>query len=291
MKKIILIALCAIFAGSSTAQSLIETNKMWNVVECGNFDACYTVSYKFDGDTILGGITYNKLMQSWNAPSDYWNFHSAYREDEAGKVFINWGWDTEEQLFYDFDLEQGDVFYFHLPHSNDIIPMEVIEVDSVTILNGEKRKRITFYDYQTNEQWIEGIGSSNGVAYVASNWWYIIDLYLDLNCYFEDDELMYTLGNYETCWYTTVGIEDNLAAPAWVLSPNPFDDTFTVQSKTNLVQGVEVRISNLQGVILETQTYANTDRIIAGKNLKKGFYLVQVFENGRLVHSDKLIKR
>lgn len=291
MKKFILITLFAVFAGSAFGQSLIETNKMWNVVECGNFGPCSTVSYKFEGDTILSGVSYNKLMQSWDAPSEIWTFHRAFREDEAGKVFINWGWETEEQLFYDFGLKLGNVFYFHLPYGNDSIPLQVTGVDSVTLMNGEKRKRITLDDNAYFEQWIEGIGSTNGVAFVAAGWWYIIDLYVDLNCYFEDDELIYKHGSYETCWYNTVGIEDNLPEAAWMVSPNPFDETFSIQPKTNLDQGVEIRISNLQGAVLETHFHKSGDMIIAGKKLEKGFYLMQIFENGRLVHVDKMIKR
>jgi hypothetical protein len=291
MKKIILITLFAIFAAGTSGQSLLETNKMWNVVECSNFGACYTVSFKFEGDTILHGITYKKLLESLDAPSDTWTFHSALREDETGKVFKNWGWNTEERLFYDFGLEQGDVFYFRLPHYSDSIPMQVTGVDSVTLLNGEKRKRITLDDNAYYEQWIEGTGSTNGVAFVAYGWWGIIDLDYDLNCYFEDDELMYKHGSYETCWYTTVGIDDHLADPAWMASPNPFDNTFSIQPNTNVDQGIEIRISTLQGAVLETHFYKGGDKIIAGKNLEKGFYLMQIFENGSLVHVDKVIKR
>ncbi len=291
MKKIILVTLFALFAGSAFGQSLLETNKMWNIVACTNFGPCVTVSFKFEGDTILNGVNYKKLMETWNAPSDIWTFHSAFREDESGKVFKNWGWDTEERLFYDFGLEQGDIFYFHLPHSSDSIPLHVTAVDSVTLLNGEKRKRISLDDNTNFEHWIEGIGSTNGVAFVAANWWYIIDLYVDLNCYFEDDEEMYKHGNYETCWYTTVGIDDHSADPDWMVSPNPFDDIFSIQSKANMGHDVEVRISNLHGAVLETHYHIGGNKIIAGKILEKGFYLMQIIENGRLVHVEKMIKK
>lgn len=286
MKKIILITLFAVFAGSSFGQSLIETNKMWNIVDCTNFGPCYTSSFKFEGDTIIGGITYKKFMESWDAPSEIWTYHSAFREDETGKVYGIQGWEIEEQLFYDFDLEPGDDFNFFFPGSSFPIIMHVTDVDSVTLLNGEKRKRIMF----DNEQWIEGIGSTFGIPFVAYHW-NLFDLTYELNCFYTDDELLYKHGSYETCWYTTVGIEDNLPEPVWMVSPNPFEDSFTIQPEKAFDLGVEVRISNLQGTVLETHHHTNNEKIIAGKNLKKGFYLVQIFENRRLMHVDKLIKR
>lgn len=289
MKKIILIALFAFFAGSSFGQTLIETNKMWNIVDCTNFGPCYTSSFKFEGDTILNGINYKKLMESWNAPSDIWTYHSAFREDETGKVYGILGWEIEEQHFYDFDLEPGDDFNFFFPGSSYPITMHVTDVDSVTLLNGEKRKRITF-DNAYDEQWIEGIGSTVGIPFVAY-YWNLFDLTYELNCFYIDDELIYKHGSYETCWFTTVGIDDYLAEPTWMVSPNPFDDTFTIQPKTNHVQGIEVRISNLQGAVLETHYHAGGGKIMAGKNLEKGFYLLQIFENGKLSHNSKLVKQ
>ncbi len=286
MKKIILITLFALFAGSAFGQSLIETNKMWNIVDCTNFGPCYTSSFKFEGDTLINEILYKKFMESWDAPSEIWTYHSAFREDETGKVYGIQGWEIEEQLFYDFDLEPGDDFNFFFPGSSYPITMHVTDVDSVTLLNGEKRKRIIFY----NEQWIEGIGSTFGIPFVAYHW-NLFDLTYELNCFYTNDELLYKNGSYETCWYTTVGIDDNPSQPAWMVSPNPFDETFTIQSKTNIDKGVEVRITNLQGAVLETHFHKNGDMIIAGKNLEKGFYLMQIFENGKLAHVDKILKR
>ena len=62
MKKIITVLIIILFCFITTinAQTLVDTNKVWTVVDCLNFGACETSIYKFQGDTIISGINYKK---------------------------------------------------------------------------------------------------------------------------------------------------------------------------------------------------------------------------------------
>lgn len=283
MKKTIILFLAIICSGILFGQNLIDTNKIWNVVRCINFGACTTESFKFEGDTLINGTLYKTLMASTDSAMSAWYYYGAFREDASGKVYTNI--EAEEVLFYDFDLESGDEFILQFYGMN--IPLLVAEVDSVTLMNGEKRKRIIFDD-NYGEQWIEGIGSTFGLSFVAYPH-YSCDLDHELICFSENGEQKYQNWNYDFCWVTTVGIEESKTEHNWSLVPNPFEETCILKSENMVNKSCEVRIFNLQGMQID-RYQSSLGEMEIGENLNKGFYIFQIIEKGALKQSGKLIK-
>ena len=156
------------------------------------------------------------------------------------------------------------------------------------MLSGEKRKRIIFDD-NFGEEWIEGIGSTFGLPFVAYLQ-YSVDLDHELNCFFEKGELKYQNLNYDLCWYTTVGIKEKQTECNWSIIPNPFENTCIIKPDHAIRSNYDALILNLQGMQIEA--YQNTSgEIIIGENLKKGFYIFQIIEKGILRQTGKLIKK
>lgn len=187
MKKLLLITGLLILSELAFSQVLIDTDKIWNVVECVSAGDCWTESNKFGGDTMFEGITYRKLMRCNDSTLSDWNYSSALREDSTGKVFLYQGPNLGEALLYDFNLNAEDVFVTQINGNN--IELFVESVDTVTLLNGEERKRIKF-DTWEDEEWIIGIGSTFGILNVAYPH-YLADIMFFLNCFTENDILKF----------------------------------------------------------------------------------------------------
>ena len=156
MKKLLLIIIIIIFNLITTikSQTLVKTNKVWSVVECHNFGACETYFNRFEGDTIIGDNQYKKLYATYDSSMGNWYYIGAMREDSTNRVYYISGNTTNENLYYDFRLNQSDTFNFHV--FNNTYQMIVNSIDTGTLINGEKRKRINFNNF---EEWIDGVGS------------------------------------------------------------------------------------------------------------------------------------
>jgi len=114
------------------------------------------------------------------------------RWDVSGKLFYMpvhntriWEYIERDSLLYDFTLRLNDKFL--LPRGFGL--STVIAVDSIDLLDGYKRKRITLrHDNLTNRSklgdliWIEGIGATNGLFYFYD---WIYGTKTSINCYFD----------------------------------------------------------------------------------------------------------
>lgn len=106
--------------------------------------------YSINGDSLFEGVTYKKLK------FQYSNYSNNYLIRESGKKwYLRSQFNpTNDVLLYDFGAGLGDTI--RAPGSTGYTYHYVVvrKVDSVTMENGERRKRMEF-DVGT---WIEGIG-------------------------------------------------------------------------------------------------------------------------------------
>ncbi len=283
MKKTTILILFLTCSGITFGQTLIDTTKTWNSLECMNFGPCRTYAYKFEGDTTFNGIQYEKLVVSGSPTDTTWSYRAAFREDTEGKVYRYAG--SEEVLYYNFDLEVGDDFVLDMYGISHTMTVE--QVDSVSLLNGEMRKRIRFDDFAF-EDWIEGIGSSYGLPFVGV-FHHKVDVYYELNCFFVDGELQYQPGSYDDCWYNTLGVEESHLEEVCMVSPNPFINTCTIAFDQNLPGDYEVRVVDIRGAEVETYSQ-NSPEMEIGENLNSGLYIIQVFERGVPKQIEKVVK-
>jgi hypothetical protein len=236
MKKMLFLAFLAftLNAKAQTHYSLVDTNKVWSVVECSC--CCYTTFYKFKGDTTFGVYHYKKLYATGDSTlMNGWVYQNAMREDTIGKVYFYY--ESNDVLYYDFTLNKNDTATIL---GNDKVVID--SIDTVTLLDNEKRKQLFISSIWGNlceDQWIEGIGSLDGLTDVG---FCDIDDGSFLLCFIENDTLKFHENGYSsTCYYTAVGIKEiknsgNLIS----ISPNPASSEIQVISNQSSVVGIDV---------------------------------------------------
>ncbi|MEP7128196.1 MAG: hypothetical protein ABI729_04985 [Chitinophagales bacterium] len=289
--------LCSIFIllaiSSTSAQQyhpLVDSGNTWNVemftYESGSYD--YWGSKLFlEGDTSIQGFNCKILKfqsvynyhYSWPVgfPPRIWgvNYQSeinslgALREDSNRKVFaILFTTSPWETLFpivtntwmplYDFNLEVGDTFFFD--QASFVIANAI---DSVQILNGEWRKRISFNSILwEGDNWMEGIGSEGGVLGPYMD---LFEGVLSLRCFRKNDLLIYeaSQGFYApllTCDSVDIqtGIEDpDFSNMKFQIVPNPASDFLTVNFATPDFSSAQLKITNILGQVLLTDELEN----------------------------------
>lgn len=82
-----------------------------------------------------------------------------------------------------------------------------------------------------------------------------------------------------------VGVEE-IYQSQFKLYPNPFDNTLTVKNLTPTV----IKIYNYQGSLVFSKAVEAEEKIDLGY-LKEGLYLVTVSNNGKVLHTEKIIKK
>jgi len=289
MKSISITVTFLIFSTLSMGQNLIDTNKIWKVVETLNWGSSITNTYKFKSDTGINNQTYQKLFAATDSACTDWQLHTLMREDTSGKVY-RFSDSAGEELVYNFDLQENDTIecsYYGTP-----IELTVDSIDMITLENGEVRKRLilTSYFYYGEEIWIEGIGSLNGLDFVGYNM-ITSDHWYELNCFTQNDTLKYNNPAYETCYYTTVGFDKIAMKHEFTVSPNPCQKKIFLNIDFPADKVYAIRIITPQGrVLMEKPALQTGQHTLDLKFRGKGVFLFQLFGNGRLLATKKLLK-
>ncbi len=258
---------------SILGQKTVALNKQWNVVDYKVFtpNICTDI-YSFKKDTLINSIQYFELHKKSDTSmhSDWKPLKTFLREDENQRVYVI---DNDKDvLLYDYSLIPGDTFNINYNHFE--CQLLVHSVDSIQLFSGEKRKRIRllrsddpdpnqpWYGYK---DWIQGIGSSTSLTnYVESCF---TDYPLDLLCYFEEGELVYSNPNNQGCYITPVKeVNDKIDA---ILFPNPTHEVLEIKTESKLIN---VGIFNLEGQkILESQEHR-----LEIDQISEGLYIVYI---------------
>lgn len=265
--------LLLVFPLMLSAQVTVDTGKVWSVVICLNQGVCGTTSYSFAGDTTIGIHQYKKLDFVTDGIGTGFFGPIAAREDtQARQVFFYY--QNSEALAYDFSLNPGDTF--SSTPAGCPYHVEVLSVDTVTLLNGETRKRMHVAT-PFNETWIEGIGSLNGVIYMGF-FNCVIDVYPSLNCFEENDTLKYFYGFYPSCYFNSVQVEETPRYPKVQIFPNPFHDYTTLISTPDIVVDGKLVITDLQSRILKCFSGLNGSPVTIDRSgLPEGCYFYQLY--------------
>lgn len=223
-----------------------------------------------------------------------WELYGFIREDSNKYYLRNLA--GEEGLIYDFSVNIGDTITINNPFGFMPVDATVTNIDSIFIEPGnEYRKRITLFEYEdfwNEEYWIEGIGSLAGIT--ESSW----DMTLltggddyTLLCYFEDDEFIYKDAFYPSCFYQIVSVVTNDYVPvASLLFPNPVIDKSTLIFDGADKKDLTVKIIDITGKLIEhIQITTPAEIKINSGKLKKGFYIYHVYEESRIIASEKFV--
>lgn len=207
-----------------------------------------TTTYWAHGDTVLNGKSYQIIKGGGN--------QELVRQD-SGKVYWH-RYGSQDDLLYDFNLNEGDTFYWMLNTTNP----PFLLTDSVDTVDwGGIRKRIflnnseSYYPY--SEIWVEGIGTVTPAYYFPFNREIIADgPEFELLCYSEKGATFYQNPDYEGCFYDTlIYLSDkNISEEQVRTYPNPVSDFLFVDLPKN--GGVDVCITTALGAELLCEKYA-----------------------------------
>jgi len=289
MKRLLIVTSLMVMTFFTNSQVLVEETKVWNNVECLNFGGCWTYSYKIIGDTTINQINYKKLYSISDSIKTNRGFY-AIREHEKQVFLYNFEDETEE-ILYDFNLSVDDHFITTI-NSDDYhgcqINIKVNFIDSVTILNGERRKR---FHLSIGEEWIEGIGSLNGIFYVGV---YMCgaDIFYDLSCCHLNGEKIFQSTLFDHCYVNTVGYEEISEEIKHSIYTNPFSQSAILKFDYSSSQTYRLQIINITGQIIKEIEDINSDEIIiSGNRLKSGIYFYRLINDGNVIASGKIIKQ
>lgn len=288
MKKTTISSLLFLIILSASSQTLVDTNKIWNVYSSLNFGPLTTTSYKFDGEITIDDITYKILWRTDDPTRADWNEYSYLRQDEK-KVYQRMSFQEEEHLLYDFDLQEGETFQGQTMYNTCSVSLTVESIDSVSLENGEKRKRITFEGYPEQYVWVEGIGSLNGLLEPAYDQC-ISDLIFGLLCFTEDGVLKYNHPNLESCYVNTVDIDDPENSLSLKITPNPFNKSLQIDFDYTSSNKYAMRLVNTLGLLVRSMEIHSGNLTISTSKIPPGMYFIQLIENGKLVKTKKVVK-
>ena len=170
----------------------------------------------------------------------------------------------EEEVYYDFNLQVGDWFSV----GDEVEPgfIQVMAIEEVVLEDGSVRNKYVFNEGwgvnpEEPEVWIEGIGSLSGI-----HWRYIpgwtASGFAYLQCYFEDDNLVWTDGE---CWDDV----EETAAELVSVYPNPAKENVLIKG----IEPTEVQVYNALGQLVKTVKGTNE---IPVADLSQGVYLLRI---------------
>jgi len=231
-----------------------------------------TMKYKFDAEPIfINGLFYFDILYNDQQNGGQWNHTSIYLRYADNRIYH--GNNTEDFAIIDYNLQPNDLFYN--PFGANYV---VTAIDSITLENGERRKRIEVHcDGWDNTPiyWIEGIGSTAGLG--LSNITCYSDIGGALLCVHKNDTLVYQNPEYNSCWITIVSSneirKDNLD-----IFPNPAFTEISINAKDHLIQ--KVSVIDLLGNIVFIEKKSKLDISF----LPPGYYFLQIeLENHQVV--------
>jgi hypothetical protein len=285
-KKIIFWIICWFTA--TLCQAQMQDNTVWTEYDINtqNSSINFKRQYWVANDTIINGRTYKKVV-------DNNRYIGAIREVN-GKIYayLNYGdylLMNDEFLLYDFTVQAGDVIRSTALEGALSNPdgLTVIQIDEVTLENGEKRKRF-FFD--GTSAWIEGIGSTGGLFHDAI--WLISNYTVPyLVCFKQNEIPLYV--NTGRCLdrkcCDNVSPDTGLASlkKSNVLFPNPTKGIVTID---NIVQGSTVHLIDSTGKVLQTYSVINNEVKIDLLNYPSNIYYVNI-NSDKSVKSFKIIKQ
>ncbi len=285
------------FINAQEYHPLIEEGKSWDDITCQMCGVCpnYAERYFYTGqDTLINGLLYSNIgkfnfigfsgMETCPPYSvdtvPYTDVRFIYEDTTERKVYL-W-WNNQPELLYDFSLQVGDTLFSAWAAFGGSIVVE--QIDTVTLFNGEVRKRWTFDSWVELSYYIEGIGMGTGLFgdFVQFEWW------SELACVQLNGEQLWEANSYWSGCYGLVG-EDEIATNTLQIYPNPAGDFIRLSTPENFNRA-EVKIFNSLGQLVLVDAIQSENAVIDVSDLERGMYFVLVTsENGIL--KEKLIIR
>lgn len=250
------------------------------------------------GDTSINGINY-RIIDNFEIWANFIPCRFGYmREDTASrKVYFMPNDLSPEILMYDFALNQGDQIQLDFTPFSGVHPAGVYYVDTIFLVNTTAGSRNLFqlrsvsFPFTDPIQWIEGVGSPSGLAYLLTSTSFG-GLFMNTGCndgvyrgdshllvcqeqagsrtYFDSCAHAYAFNNFcfyygDSCYfYNVCGSLEEVGSPFKMrTSPNPFVDGFSIDFESPIQISGVFHVSDLHGKLIFVQESAN---LIVGHN-------------------------
>ena len=268
-------------------QQFIDTTNIWYakrfVTDANGDPVPRYYSYWFSGTEVIDSMTYHKLVVTGTD-----SILTVYGTLEAGKYFRTEGTRTyfkveaeePEYLLHDFGVSLGDTIT--MGDFNE--QLVVIGVDTIELMNGNLRKRITVEGWNIGshyfeQDWIEGIGSTSGPMSLSAS----LGSFYTLNCFMRGGVTEFSEGE---CSLTA--IDGPVKKPDVRIFPNPVMRILNIHAESPKIP-MDVLLYSIEGKLV----YHNSG-ILNGQidisHLSAGVYLVRLIDSEKRVSVHSIVK-
>jgi hypothetical protein len=256
-------------------------NSEW-IVNVADFTINQDFTIENGIDVEIDSFVYKKFVDSFT------NEELFLREDVlTRKVYkrIN----NIDVLFFDFSLQLSNTIT--LPSGDTYIVSSI----STIIVNGGQRKKISLTNQthlfdMNNETWIEGVGNINYP--LKARYEYAADPTYTLKCSFQGENNIYNQGiamNSTPTDCNRLSISENEFNNSILYSPNPFNSELTITTTKNLSNSSLKVYNSIGQPVKKVENVYGNKVILQRENLVSGIYFVQLFENDKMISSQKII--
>lgn len=281
-------------AGSLTVVAqLLQPGNVWSQssTTAGVFAPSNTTTawLRADIDTTLSGIDYKLVEQADDSLGLEWERTSTYLREADGVVYLRdfsgqYAMSSEEHVLYDYNLAVGDTFTL-----SDNCLMVVATVDSVQMLDGSKRKRVSMEpDNEWSQSWIEGVGST----WVLIPFQEMMTCWIDgnsttLRCFTHNEALTYQNGD---CYTYIVSNENVRARIDITLAPNPATTTLQLTTDHDILPA-SITILDATGRQMQQSILELPAETLDISSLPTGVYFLRLQTRDKAVWSERFVKR
>ena len=280
MRCIITFLFSFLLFSSLSSQKFVDPDNEWNISDCqiiiSNGQAiCDNGRVRFkETPVLIDGMEYLGLVD--DSLVVFGSTTHFYREDN-GKVYSRNMLDSDDQLIYDFSLNQGDSIEIYW------YKWIVEEVDSIQLLTGESRKRLKLtrprnpsLDYSI--YWIEGIGKADWAMHPFD---FINDHSNRLNCFWSNGKLLMDFDNWHRVdCDLTLSQQETLSELTPSIYPNPAYEQLWIKDPSMYIKSAT--IYDIYGNVVKVKDEIAGDAIPI-YDLVVGTYLLIIdYGNGEL---------
>ena len=285
MKKLILLFSLFSIIFITKAQSYFGNNASWTefTVNINTNRTEYKSQFYLDGDTILNGNTYKKVIGRTPNNRQQPTYYIGAIRESAGKVYANLEYyksrNIGEFLLYDFTVKVGDVIHSIAVEGELSRSQVVTKIDTIELLTGEKRKKI-FFNNSVENACVEGIGCIEGLFSQAEE--HLTNYSTThLVCYEQGGIQFYknnSLCSDGTCCDVLTGLEaPKLLNQTIALSPNPTNRFVQLDFSKSINRCKSIKLMDTLGNTLQSSTEIGTsDFKLDLMRYHKGLYFVVI---------------
>ena len=86
-----------------------------------------------------------------------------------------------------------------------------------------------------------------------------------------------------------VGVNEVNENNNFIISPNPFNEVINIQLN-EVLNNLEIKVFDVTGKMLDNYSFNNEQLITLNNNYDKGVYIINIYVDGELLETQKLVK-